>query len=54
MSSTGAAASALHTKNDVHDSLHFAEPLGAEPLRPVTSHVCLLGNRQASSTSMPR
>jgi hypothetical protein len=39
-------ASTLHAKNDVHDSLHFAEPLRAKPLRSVTSHVDLLSNCQ--------
>jgi hypothetical protein len=33
-------------KNDVHDSLHFAEPHRVEPLPPVTSHVDLLGDCQ--------
>jgi hypothetical protein len=40
------AASALHAKNDVHDLLHYAEPLRAEPLRPVTLHVDLLSDCQ--------
>jgi hypothetical protein len=41
-----AGASALHAKDDAHDSLHFAEPLRAQPPLPVTSHVDLLSNRQ--------
>jgi hypothetical protein len=39
-------AGVLARRNDAHDSLHFAEPLRAEPLCPVTSDVDLLSNCQ--------